>query len=237
MSLIKITNNTYCVGDIHGQPSGMEYTIREKEIRDSSMILVGDIGLGFAGNHVGPCSRLEKIAAEFNLTFYLFRGNHDNPESFTLHREMLEKRFPHVKILNDFDVLELNDGQRALIIGGSVSIDKAYRKEGKNWWLGELIDYKNIPTEHYDMVISHSGPTPPLLQGGSPFFDGVREHCYSKNASVGDVVKEEQEEIMRALQNIKPDLWVNGHFHVHEVFKVGNTNVIALDIDEMLRIC
>lgn len=237
MRTIKIANDTYCVGDIHGRPHEMECAIREKQIRDSSIILVGDIGLGFAGNHVGPCSRLEKIAAEFNLTFYLFRGNHDNPESFTIHREALENRFPHVKILNDFDVLELNDGQRALIIGGSVSIDKAYREEGKNWWLGELIDYKNIPKEHYDMVIAHSGPTPPLLHGGSFFFDSVCGHCYSKNASVGDVVKQEQEEIMRALQTINPDLWVNGHFHVHEVFKVGNTNVIALDIAEILRIC
>lgn len=227
-----IDNDLYCVGDIHGQPQGIEYLIESYRLKDSSFILLGDVGMGFADNHRGPAKRLQKIAEDCNGTFYLFRGNHDNPASFTEHKQEIEESYSRVKVLQDFDEIITKDGERCLVIGGSVSIDRQYRVEGKNWWRGELIDYANVPTGHYDIVFSHTGPTPPMLRGGSPFFDSM----IASDPYVKAAVEEENRQVERIVEAIKPKAWYNGHFHVHEFFEHGTTRVYALDINEIFKV-
>lgn len=234
----KLNTEIYCVGDIHGQPQGLEYVIESEGIKNASFILLGDVGLGFGGNHIGPCTRLEKIAVATDNTFYIFRGNHDNPASFTEHKQEIMEKCPHVHVLEDFDVIETRDGKRALVIGGSVSIDRCYRVEGKNWWRGELIDYDGLSAllkdnkEHYDYVFAHTGPTPPELVGGSPFFNSM----IAQDKYVKDAVEKEQEYVLEALRTLKPSRWINGHFHIGRSFNVDGTEVTALDIDDVLSV-
>lgn len=232
MSSYNLLGDVYFVGDIHAQPRGVEYTIRSNNLTGANFIFLGDVGLGFGGNHKGPCKFLNKLAEETKNRFYIFRGNHDNPASYYEHKEELQKLFPAITVLQDFDELLLENGERGLVVAGAFSIDRIYRTEGMNWWRDELMHYDCVPQGHFDFVVAHSGITPPELRAGSAFFDSM---C-RKDPEAKRFIDEEQEYIGKVIDAVQPKHWYNGHFHVHSIFEHGDvpTVVHALDIDEVV---
>ena len=47
-------------------------------------------------------------------------------------------KFSHVKFVKDFSVLDIG-GKWIGFIGGAVSVDRAYRKAGRDYWLDEKV--------------------------------------------------------------------------------------------------
>lgn len=227
----RITEPIYAVGDIHGRTKALAEAVQAHGIRRAALILMGDVGLGFAGDHAGPCPRLEALAAATENRFYLFRGNHDNPASFTDHKAETEGAFPHITLLNDFDEVEDADGRVGLIIGGGLSLDRRRRALGYNYWQNEPIDYRYVPARHYDFILSHSGITPPSAAEGS---SALYHMMLSDPALEGDL-EEEQAFFRRMEEAVQPRFWLNAHFHFHEAFTTPRgTRVTALDINEIL---
>lgn len=227
-----IGTEIYCVGDIHGQPRAVLNSVTRLGIRDCALVFLGDIGLGFHDNHAGCCKFIEtEICVPHNITAYLLRGNHDNPESFNLHKNELEESFPHVKILQDHDTVTTRTGLRGLVVPGSISIDRIYRIPGLSYWTDELMDYSFIPGEHYDFVLAHGGPTPPVLNHHT---GGLFDDMCRKDPGVKPDTDREQNYVGEVIKAATPSMWINGHYHVHDFFKHGETMVYALNCDELM---
>jgi hypothetical protein len=95
-------------------------------------IVVGDMGVGFrrlGGFRDGQfCSNPPRHAmARANHRF--IRGNHDNPGECAKHPQWIEDG----KIEGD-----------TMFIGGAVSIDRALRQEGYNWWPDEELSAERL---------------------------------------------------------------------------------------------
>lgn len=209
--------NTYTIdrpiilaGDIHGQPRFLCSKLAEYDIKDSAIVLLGDIGLGFYDNHGGCCKFLNKEGQAHNNIFYLLRGNHDNPSSYNdTNKRIIEEKYPNVKVLQDFDVVVTKDGRRGIVVAGGISIDRQYRVVGKSYWRNELIDYSFVPEEQYDFVLAHSGPTPPSCDPSNPFFAKM----VASDTGLVKILEEEQEYITKFIEKTKPAHWYNGHYH------------------------
>lgn len=229
----KIQNDIYLVGDIHGYPRPVLDIAVQGGLHDCSLVFLGDIGLGFSGDHTGCAKFLDREFGKLGITCWLFRGNHDNPESYNERKGEIEKTLPHVKILQDHDVVETADGRRGLIVPGSLSIDRYRRKEGASYWRNETMDYGFVPEEEYDFVLAHSGPTPKCLThhtGG--IFDSM---CMIDPALIGET-KREQDYVDLVIEKARPKFWANGHFHVHEFFEYKGVDVFALDCNEIMKL-
>lgn len=229
----KFDTDVYAVGDIHGQPGFLKEQVIGRNITNSSFILLGDIGLGFHDNHFGCCRYLNKIGLETNNHFYLFRGNHDNPESYKGdNKKRIEDAFDHVHIMNDFDEVELSSGHVGIIVGGGISIDRQYRIVDKSYWRDETIDYSFTPDRTYDFVLAHSGPTPPKLDPENTFF----KNMVSSDTALVDIIKKEQDYIDKFIDSTKPLYWINGHYHIHGsgTFDYKDTKVVVLaEVEEL----
>lgn len=205
-----IETDAYVAGDIHGQPRFLQECIFREDVHDCAFIVLGDIGLGFDNNHKGCCKFLEKLGTETNITFYLFRGNHDNPESYKgKNKEETEAAFPHVVIMEDFDEIVLKDGREGIVVAGGISIDRVYRVEGRSYWRDELVNYAFIPERTYDFVVAHSGPTPPFLDPKNPLFTRM----LTLDPDLVKVIKLEQDYFDMFIDKAKPKHWYNGHYH------------------------
>lgn len=249
-------DNIWLVGDIHGQPTNVAEAVADEDIRDAAIIIVGDIGLGFGipNNHVGPIPYLHRTAADRNNHYYIFRGNHDNPESWNEEVTAdINKKYPNVHHLKDFDEIVLANGKTCLIVPGGISIDRNYavrfmgmqlpRKRGSQYWENETIDYLKIQeiNKHYDYVIAHTGPTPPSLRK-SEMIDRI---TIAYDSELKHDIEIERDAISDIIKKATPEKWINGHYHIEtsskytqgdREFKEGDTTVINLGIDELRKL-
>lgn len=153
---VNITNDCYAVGDIHGQTSLLTDVLSYYDIKNCTLILLGDIGI-WRYRDYKAYRPLDEFAAERNIMIYAFRGNHDNPAFFsdsptksTLVTRFWNK-FTNFKVLPDLSILDIN-GHTGIVIGGGVSIDRTIRRsfqslhrnngnlyKNNDWWANEIL--------------------------------------------------------------------------------------------------
>lgn len=118
------------------------------------------------------------------------RGNHDNPA--------LAKEHP-----NYLDDGTIYNGM--MCIGGAWSIDRQYRTEGLDWWADEELSYQRLfelikfaCDYRPKVMVTHDCPSSmiPVL-----FPNAIPIQTRTQNAL--DVI----------LNEVKPELWVFGHWH------------------------
>lgn len=223
------TKNIFVAGDIHGYPRPLCAKIEELGLTDSIFFILGDIGLGFSNDHIGASKFLNAEGLKHNNMFYLIRGNHDNPASFTGEiKEMIENKFSNVRLLNDFEEIELEfNGKKGLVVPGAVSIDRTIRVKDQSWWVNEEIDYKRIPElfeKHYDFVLAHSGPEPLYIR-----VDDTVEHIAERqDPTLLMDLKAERTAIDKIIDIVKPQFWINGHYHKFASFQHKDVNVYTI---------
>ena len=137
MDVIKINSNiVYCTGDIHGEFDLLEYTIRNYNITDSTLIVCGDCCFGFhsASYYENHIRDLEKTCAKRNTFCFFLRGNHDDPNYFN--GDLFKTG--NVRTLRDYSVIQtykISDKEKMhpcnniLCVGGAISIDRLLRKQ------------------------------------------------------------------------------------------------------------
>lgn len=141
------------IGDIHGKWDGYKGIIKDVPISRQ----VGDFGVGFKyrdrdgeikNSSNPPYDHIIKGDHKF------IRGNHDcmhvcNQQSYWIKD----------------GTIEIVDGWKIMYIGGALSIDKAWRTEGLDWWSDEelsiyamnnIID--NYLIEKPDILVTHDCP-------------------------------------------------------------------------------
>ena len=224
-------NKIILIGDIHAEFGSFKNKIR-KNISDAYIIQVGDFGLGFykPNYYKTELTILSKILTQTNCHLYVIRGNHDDPSYFTETNNPFE--LTNITLLADYSELELL-GKSILLVGGAVSVDRRFRKEGKSWWSDEAF---NLKLEHefpyknrqYDLVVTH---TRPGVCGAFKGFDNIEYWCNQDPDLKNDLIEESQQ-LDYLYERTKPKNWIYGHFHQSFTTNYENTKFKCLNIDE-----
>ena len=196
------------IGDVHGKFKPYRNIIRDAPFS----IQVGDMGVGFRGYRHGELVHLTNppFDAMSEGRHLFIRGNHDNPEVCKRQRYWIP----------DGSTV---DGVYCL--GGAVSIDRAYRTEGLDWWPDEELSYAELEAhiDAYaaikpDVVITHDCPQSIANEILAAF--NMRKIEDGSRTRVA---------LERMLAIHQPRLWFFGHWHVSLRFQRGRTTFQCLN--------
>ncbi len=225
----------YFLGDIHGDLEWLSWVIDQKDIKNSTIIQVGDFGLGFLKDEDTKLYHLNKVCSTNKVLLYAIRGNHDNPASFDS-----GNTYSNLRFLKDYSVLNLH-GQNILLIGGSISIDRAHRIENSSYWKDEkfcfdvakldacLRDIKEI-----DIIVTHSSP-----EGTYPYDLDLIVHAWMQIDKMlhNDLIvdRNAHTKLLDHLISIdlKPSHWYYGHFHQSRYTEHMDIGFRLLNINEL----
>jgi len=224
----------YFLGDIHCDFLWLSFTIVQKKIKYSTIIQVGDFGLGFLKNEDEQLTNLNNICVRQNVMVYAIRGNHDSPSAFNS-----GDRFSNLKFLKDYTVLRLY-GFNILLVGGSISIDRLHRAENSSYWSEEKFHFNEgilskvlKPLKSVDIVVTHSAPL-----GAYPFdLDPiVFEYLKTDEDLKMDILRDRSDHAQLMLYLIEsgltPSSWYYGHFHKSHWQIYNDIRFKLLDINE-----
>lgn len=217
-----LSNNIIYIGDIHGEFKTLIHLLKRYKIEDSTLIQVGDFGLGFFKETKDRMDLVElnMFLKKINCDLLAIRGNHDDPKffdgSFDLSR---------IKLLPDYTVLMIGD-LKHLFVGGAVSVDRSFRikrdsiKGKKSYWENEtfiLDESKLIGLSDIDVLITHSAPSFAYPYLTEVFDSNMQERFNEDEYLKLDITKERNDlsnlfNILRSNgSNVKYHLY--GHFH------------------------
>lgn len=225
-------------GDIHGEFEQLIHMCCVKYgMRDTLVVVAGDCGFGFRGFpyylnllHGRHYDRLERS----NVYIAFVRGNHDDPFYFS-NRIIFDERF---RAVEDYSVLTAC-GHRILCVGGAVSIDRALRTAGQDWWTdeapvfsAEAVDSLAVNNIYIDTVVTHTAPSfceftlPAGLVNSEDLLCDMQQERLTMDWLL--------ECLRRAGHPL--DRWYYGHFHHSWNADIGGVRYTMLDIMEMKEI-
>lgn len=190
------------IGDVHGKFKPYRNLIRDVPFS----IQVGDMGVGFMGWRGGELRPLTNPPYDaMSEGRHLFiRGNHDNPEVCKRQKFWIP----------DGTVV---DGIYCL--GGAVSIDRAYRTEGLDWWPDEELSYAELDR----MIDDYAAIKPEIVVTHDCPASVANEILAAFNMRKIEDGSRTREALERMLAIHQPRLWVFGHWHVSLRFQRGRT--------------
>jgi len=213
------------VGDIHGKFRPLLSDIVRKGIENCYLICVGDLGIGSHYSRKGEieaCKDLNAFMQDRNIHFMSIHGNHDDPSYF---KKGSSASFSNFELLEDYTVRELN-GEKFLFVGGAVSIDRLYRREGSSYWRDETFVLDESKIQECDVLITHSAPS-----WVGPFDkQGISSWC-KKDTTLWDECLTERKDHDTLLKLSKPKRSYHGHFHLYS--QVEHDGTVATIIDEL----
>lgn len=235
-----IKSDIIFVGDVHGDIRELVWrTINQHNLKNVNLIILGDFGVGFGRkNYMSQLySKISPKLEKYNITIYVVRGNHDNPEYFDSNHN-----FDRIKFLEDYKVFELN-GFKFLPIGGAISLDQDWRKEYNKkmekygsskrvWWKNELVKEVSIDSlpSNVDIIISHCAPI-----SFEPIF--VRNDWDKDiDLNIWEGILRERNYLEKVKSNILFKYWLFGHYHKSVSGNSGNILYRGLDIMEFLNL-
>lgn len=231
------------VGDVHGVWSSLNRLINRK--RPRMILQCGDFGyyprekrpimqrtnLGSercAGIEYpfDPNTRVNNLVDGKRVPIHWCDGNHEDHEQLRWNIEFGKSEVaPGVHYQPRGSTLTLPDGRTVLFAGGAKSVDWKMRKEGEDWFTGEVLtedDLSNFPDpseSQIDIVISHTAPA--SLQ------DIQREMIYHP---LWDMSPDLSREVLDIVwERYRPSQWFFGHFHTYCRQEQNGTSFTALN--------
>lgn len=234
--MTKERNQLIAIGDVHGEYETLNYLIHTRyKITDAYLCLLGDIGLGFhkENYYKTALGKLNESLKRNNNYIYAIAGNHDDPAYFKETNNPFS--LSNITLLADYSELELL-GKKILCVGGAISVDRIWRKEGKSYWKDEgfVFDesFFSEGKKQYDIVLTH---TRPGVCGSFKGF-GEIEHIFLKDPILRDELIKEAADMDRLYEMTRPTLHLYGHFHKSMITQHENTTFRCLDINEFWAI-
>ena len=230
----KIKGKVFLIGDIHGGFHVIKSNIARGYLNDSTLIQLGDFGLGFNGEEFREMSSLNKVLAENNVHLIALRGNHDCPDCWENNfiRTLFNETFSNIELVPNGKYLEIN-GKTAICINGGVSIDRKHRKENVSYWKGEEVNIDLLQkyklTERVDIVLSHSCPQDYFYLDGLPNL----EKWHNNDTDLQLSLNNERAAMKRTFDLCKPESWFFGHFHDAQKGEFKGCKWRCLDINEI----
>lgn len=211
----------FCIGDIHGKFDILAEKIKGLP-RNSHLLCVGDIGIGFEDSLEPSCLyHVNGVAAVRDISIWMIRGNHDNPYNFREDQPIWNNDLSNIKLMADVDSLEL-EGNHIVFVGGAISVDRSHegRIDGLSWWADEPV-HESAPSRVYhiieqfgpaDLLITHAGPITTL-----PVLDEFDPNIYHYSAEDPELLAEINKErlmLSDCVQFSRAPMVVYGHYHV-----------------------
>lgn len=186
---------TTLIGDVHGKFRQYKAILSGCE----SSIQVGDLGVGFRRTQGPNAGKIYSNPPHYAMArgdHRFIRGNHDNPNECYRHSQWIQ------------------DGaveSGVMFVGGALSIDRAFRQEGFNWWPDEELS----TAELMDIVDAYVGTKPRVMVTHDCPEDVAAE--VSRLAGVTKLDPRFASRTRQAFQSMwsahSPELWVFGHWH------------------------
>ena len=202
------------IGDVHGKYGPYKKLI--KNVKNT--IQVGDFGVGFFKWDYHENCRVPLINPPYDSIIKdnhrFIRGNHDN-------LSVCKKKSYWIQD----GTIELIDGNKIMYIGGALSVDKIYRKEGYDWWDDEELSNNELTLlvdkyiiEKPDIVVTHDCPEEIAIM--------MDEWSGHKKL---DISSRTRQALQSMFEIHKPKLHIFGHWHfpIDKVYK--NTHFICLN--------
>lgn len=236
-------DDTFCVGDIHGNFDGtLQFIERNDFITNCNLIFCGDIGIGFksAKDEFASLIKLNTLFFDRNINGYFFRGNHDNKDRF--HGDFTDG-LDNLFFIPDYSIVK-TPNKNILCCGGAISIDRQMRitndiiYKTTTYWEDEINYYdedalKEITDSNINInfVCTHTAPT--FAEPNS--FGGIVDYYSSFDNKLKDDLKNERsvcDKIYDYLINNghRVEKWLYGHFHTRKVVYIDNIKFVMLDM-------
>lgn len=207
------------IGDLHGTYPEILYKIKKFGLEKTSLIQVGDWGLGFQHKalDIKALSQIDNFLREKENYLYILRGNHDN-KWFWDYRDTFN--FHHLKLVQDYEVIEI-ENRKVFFIGGGISIDRLRRTIGKDFWPDEEIRFdesllKLSCTQGIDIAISHIAPGEAWPYTFDPIvLNFIVKEMEAGRDLAGDLKNERQimSKIYSSIKAAGCKEWYYGHYH------------------------
>ena len=206
------------VGDSHGNLPYMRQAIDLAHQYDAILIQLGDFG--FWPNDHGFVEAVDADAARLDVPLFVIRGNHDWPQGF---RDWMSREHGWLYAVPDGHVITFDD-VRFGFMGGAVSVDQEYRKEGVSWWHDEVPSARGIEAAiadgPVDIWVTHDSVE--IVPGRALF------PCSPRVQTLVD----QQRAVMRMVfHRLQPKLHVHGHWHHRYRAATQYGEVIGLDAE------
>lgn len=221
----------FILGDNHGAWSPIFDIIDSNKIRNSYILSVGDLGIGFKYKkefELKSSENLNRLFKERGINFYGIRGNHDNPFFFAGKERIA---FENFELLSDYSIAEYGD-KKIQFIGGAISIDRTGRKVGVSYWENEGVNFDRSLCREVDVLITHTSPSYCFPQQFNEMvYSWAREDAYL----IGDLTDERaaMDEIFKIC---KPKNHFYGHFHSSSFEYIKDCRHRLLDINELYNL-
>lgn len=237
---MELQNNVIVVGDTHGEFGNLhELKITES---NTDYVFAGDCGCFFKEIKMNRIFKQHnKKLKELNSRFILIRGNHDNPEIFKNPQDYFDK-FSNIIFIPNYDYCNYKN-KKLLLIGGSFSIDRYYRKINTSIFLDEEPIFPK-ETPKVDLIISHYVPE----------YMGIMNYISGKQNDVWDILDDvwykkndldeyyRKNNIIERMESgfksiISPNTnIISGHYHKSLEWKYNDNKIVTLDCFEMYNL-
>ncbi len=222
-------NNIILIGDTHS--CGITKQLLQAKVPSGNDVVhIGDGGWGFGNPEIALsdalfwAKELNHICRDLNVNLYHIIGNHDNPDVWKF--DNLSNLF----FVQTGDVLRFPNGKRALFIGGGISIDRFTRKEGKDYWKGEItptLDY----VEDCDYVFSHDCPE--QFNHSSYTIPTHWSWYHERDVTLMDDAIAQRKVVGDICDRSDAKLIISGHFHNNIQQEIDGVKYRCLNINDL----
>jgi hypothetical protein len=205
-------------GDIHGDMRQMFRATQEMHDHGiSQLVVLGDFGFIWGGrnwdNDVDKLSRRLRAAGQ---SLHFVDGNHEDFTrllKFPVTNDGLRWIRPNIAHIPRGYRSALSSGLTLAALGGANSLDIDYRVPGQSIWHQEAItesDLGELGREPADILIGHDAPL------NVPALDAVLASAKDGwSAASLDYAARGREMFHRGFMQVKPKLYLGGHYHQH----------------------
>lgn len=232
---------TLFLGDIHKNFNLISQYVKLYDIRDASIIQVGDLGVGYNlfTTEKKWLEDVNNVLVDRDVTLYAIRGNHDYKPYFD--NDPFE--LSNIKLIPDYTILNIGDNN-ILCIGGAVSVDRKLLKSGISWWEDEvfILDKEKIDNiRGVNIIVTHTAPEycpPDNRFGFGPFVDEMIKDTGDDKLKSDLMI--ERKTVTDAFEFIKTNNSIEyhlyGHFHRSQTLNLNGIQHRMLGIGELYEL-
>ena len=148
----KLMNTIYLLGAHHGDYETLFVKLHERDIRNATVIHLGDGHEGYPDWKSSDALDLDRIFASLDIEYLSIRGDRSNVGLFNG-----DVMLPNFKLLPDYTRLEII-GQSWLFAGGAFALQRDPQILDDPDWPDESFNFQWAQQDQADVLVTHSGP-------------------------------------------------------------------------------
>ncbi len=216
----------YITSDHHGEYDRLFKILDEYEIKDCVLLFGGDGAEGFSpyNKQIKTFELLNNRFKKRNIQYKAIRGNHSSKSYFDGSINL-----SHFELIPDYTYKTIN-GLSFLFVGGAISVDRIYRKEGVSYWKDEKFVLKPELIKPCDILITHSAPS----WIGPTSKSDIEFYC-QRDKNLWEECQEDRQLHNQLFELAKPKYFFGGHYHKSYRAEHEGCRARILDILEMVE--